>query len=126
MTIGSVSKAAGVPQSSIRFYESVGLLSAPARKNGIRQYDEDVIDQLKILRFFRANGIPIRDLAAIVSQRPGSEARRAVWLEVLQNRIVDLESSMKKAQKTKRLLEETIECHCEGDRNRCSIFATPS
>ena len=122
MTIGQVARMAGVSQSAIRYYEASGLLPRPPRKHGMRQYDDDAVDQLKILRFFRRAGISIRGLSTIASPRPGSNVPREVWVGVLRGRIDDLDAWMVEAQETKRRLEETIACHCEGDPSICTVL----
>ena len=43
LTIGEVARKAGVATSSIRYYESIGLLPAPARLHGQRRYGTDVL-----------------------------------------------------------------------------------
>jgi MerR family redox-sensitive transcriptional activator SoxR len=122
MTIGQVAQKAGVSQSAIRYYEAAGLLPRPSRKHGKRQYEDDVIDQLRILRFFRRAGITIRGLATFASQQPGSNVRREIWLGVVQRRIAELDALIIEAQETKRRLEETIACRCGEDAKTCSVL----
>jgi DNA-binding transcriptional MerR regulator len=124
MTIGQVARKAGITRSAIRYYEAAGLLPRPSRSHGVRQYDDDAVDQLKILRFFRRSGITIRGLATISSQQRGTYVRREVWLGVVQQRIADLDALMIEAHETKRRLEETIACECEGDPTICSVLRT--
>jgi MerR family redox-sensitive transcriptional activator SoxR len=120
MTIGKVAKATGVPASAIRYYESIGIIPKPPRKNGVRQYGPDAIDELRALRFYRASGIPIRGLAAIRSTREMKD-RYAVWTDVLRARINDLDAWMLEAGRTKDLLEQVIDCRCNGKRERCKV-----
>ena len=122
MTIGQVARKAGVAQSAIRYYETVGLLPRPPRRRGVREYDDNAVDQLKILRFFRRAGITIRGLATITSQQRGSNVGREAVLGVLQLRIVELDTLMIEAQEMKRRLEESIGCRCDGDATTCSII----
>lgn len=122
MTIGQVARKAGVTQSAIRYYEASGLLPRPSRKHGARQYDDDAVDQVKVLRLFRRAGITIRGLATIASQQRGSKMRREAVLGVLQRRIADLDALMIEVQETKQRLEETIACQCNGDLKVCPIL----
>jgi MerR family redox-sensitive transcriptional activator SoxR len=122
MTIGQVARRAGVTQSSIRYYEAAGLLPRPSRRNGLRVYDDDAVDRLKILRFFRRAGITIRSLTTMTSQQHGSSVRREVVLGVLQRRIADLDALMIEAKAMKQRLEESIACRCEGVTAKCSII----
>jgi len=124
MTIGQVARKAGVTPSAIRYYEASGLLPRPSRKHGARLYDDTAVDQLKVLRFLRRAGITIRGLASITSQQRGSIVRREVLVGVLRQRIADLDSLMIEAQESKRRLEETIACQCDGDPKACQILET--
>ena len=46
LTIGEVAQRAGVTASTIRYYESIGLLPHPQREHGQRRYDGEVIGRL--------------------------------------------------------------------------------
>jgi len=122
MTIGQVAREAGVTQSAIRYYEASGLLPRPSRVHGMRQYDDETVDQVKVLRFFRRAGITIAGLASISSQQNGLDKRRDVWVGLVQQRIADLDALMIEAQETKRRLEATIACECEGEAKLCAIL----
>lgn len=121
MTIGKVAKVTGVPPSTIRYYESAGIIPKPARKNGVRHYGSDAIDELKVLRFYRATGIPIRGLAAIGRARESGDLA-TVWADVVSARIADLDAWMREAQKNKELLENVSTCRCNGERDRCKVI----
>ena len=123
MTIGEISRATGVPRSAIRYYEAAGIIAPPPRRNGRRQYEPAVVDELKALRFYRASGIPIRGLASIARHAPGSKARRDVWVDVLEARIADLDVWMSEAERVRGMLEAAVECRCKGERDKCAVFA---
>ena len=69
LTIGKVAAATGVKVTTIRYYESIGLLAEPGRSNsGQRRYGSDAIDRLNFIRHARELGfdIPaIRDLVTL-------------------------------------------------------------
>jgi len=119
MTIGQVSKATGVPASAIRFYESSGVLPSPRRKSGIRDYDASIVEQLRVLRFFRSSGVSIESLGSMFSDgRAGRESRH----EVVLRRIAELDELVKQAHAMKRRLRGLLDCECNGDRRKCMIF----
>jgi DNA-binding transcriptional MerR regulator len=94
----------------------------PTRKNGKRYYEAQAVDDLMILRFYRKAGIPIRGLASITKHRPGTGTRRDVWVDVLNARINDLDSWIENAVRTRALLEQSIECRCNGKRDDCTVL----
>lgn len=122
MTIGQVAQAAGVAPSAIRYYESVGVIAAPTRKNGVRNYNADAVNDLKVLRFYRESGIPIQGLASIAKHLQGSTPRRDVWVSVLRTRIHELEREIESAKISKAALEAAIACRCTGEAARCAVM----
>jgi DNA-binding transcriptional MerR regulator len=120
MTIGEVAKAAGVTASAIRFYESAGVLRPPSRRNGIRHYDPSVVEQLRVLRFYRSSGVSIEDLAAMFSDDTASRSQNRH--EIVVRRIEELDRLILDAQAMKRRLRKLLDCKCNGNRRRCVIF----
>ena len=49
LSIGEVSRRAGVAASAIRYYEEIGVLPVPQRRSGRRHYDASVIDRLSLI-----------------------------------------------------------------------------
>jgi len=114
--IGDAARAAGVAPSAIRYYESAGILPKSPRQNGIRRFTPDVIDMIKVIRFCRAAGVPVRQLRWIADERPGPTSRRDAWSNVVRARIADLESAMREAERMRRVLIEADACRChDGD-----------
>jgi DNA-binding transcriptional MerR regulator len=76
MTIGRLSKAAGVKVTTIRYYESINLMGVPDRStSGQRLYDDEAIQRLSFIRHARDLGFPIdsiRDLIDLQHQ-PGED-----------------------------------------------------
>ncbi len=49
MRISELAAASGVPATTLRYYESVGLVTAKRGTNGYRDYDDDVVGQLSFI-----------------------------------------------------------------------------
>lgn len=56
----------------MRYYESVGLLPAPERKNGQRRYDEGLLDRINFIKVAQQTGFSIREITVLLE---GFEAR---------------------------------------------------
>jgi DNA-binding transcriptional MerR regulator len=55
LTIGDIAKATGTKVETIRYYERVGLLPAPARTRGnYRSYSSEQLDRLSFIRRARS------------------------------------------------------------------------
>jgi Cu(I)-responsive transcriptional regulator len=67
-TIGDLAKATGTKVETIRYYERIGLLPAPARTQGnYRAYDAKHIVRLSFIRRARDLGFTIEDVRALLS-----------------------------------------------------------
>jgi MerR family transcriptional regulator, copper efflux regulator len=66
--ISELAERAGLPRTTLRFYEQAGLLTAPRSANGYRRYGEDALDRLGLIRAGKQLGLPlaqIRDLLRV-------------------------------------------------------------
>jgi len=69
MTIGGLSKAAGVKVTTIRYYESVGLMGEPERSaSGQRHYDNEAVQRLSFIRHARDLGQKLSQLEALEAE----------------------------------------------------------
>ncbi len=67
MKISELASAANVPAKTIRYYEQVGLLSAPKRQNnGYRSYNANQVDTLVFVRRCRELNIAIGDIKRLL------------------------------------------------------------
>ena len=59
MNIGDVSKSAGLPAKTIRYYEDIGLLKPDRAGNGYRDYSMVDVHRLRILQRSRSLGFSV-------------------------------------------------------------------
>jgi DNA-binding transcriptional MerR regulator len=119
--IGEVTEATGVPASAIRFYESQGILPPPVRKNGIRQYDARIVEQLRVLRFFRSAGMSTEAIASIFADGTTAAKTRNRHAIVLK-RMAELDEVIVQARRMRRRLTKLLACECHGEPRHCVIF----
>jgi DNA-binding transcriptional MerR regulator/quercetin dioxygenase-like cupin family protein len=94
LTIGQTARIVGVSSSTLRLWESVGLIS-PARNSGkYRLYNPEMLEVLKRIKF-------LRDVKRLnvpgIKQALGNGGRRAATIEV--NRQSDLGAKLRKLRK---------------------------
>jgi len=51
LSIGAIAIEAGLRTSTIRYYEKMGLLPKPLRRNGRRSYDRAILERLAVVQF---------------------------------------------------------------------------
>ena len=56
LTIGEVARHAGLAASTIRYWESAGLLDAPERVGGKRRYDPQALRQTSLIVMIKRAG----------------------------------------------------------------------
>lgn len=73
MRISEVAEQSGVPASTLRHYEKVGLLRAPRSDGGYRVYDQATRDRLAFVLTVKRLGLPlpkIRELMGVWDDQP--------------------------------------------------------
>lgn len=123
MNIGKAALASGVPSKMIRYYESIGLITAPYRsESGYRVYSDSDVNTLRFLHRARDLGFPIgqiRDLLALWRDR--SRASTEVKTIALAH-VRDLEGKARSLTSMSQALRHLAE-HCKGDeRPDCPIL----
>jgi DNA-binding transcriptional MerR regulator len=63
LDIGEVAQRAGIPASTLRFYEEKGLVASVGRRGLRRQYDRDVLERLALIALGRSAGFSLEEIA---------------------------------------------------------------
>lgn len=121
-SIGQLAVAAGVNLETVRYYERIGLMHAPARTSGgHRLYDDAGAKRLLFIRRARNLGFNIEDIRALLalSDAQGTcaevKAVASVHLAAVDAKIADL-------QRLRSILEDTV-AKCPGDDTRsCAVL----
>lgn len=118
LTIGQLAAASGVPTSTIRFWERRDLLVPAARSGGQRRYTEDAPAQVGLLRLCQDAGFTLTEIRQVLAQRAADPTR---WREVVEAKMVDVATSLRKLQKAYDLLSHALEC-THDDIVKCPRF----
>lgn len=123
MNIGQAADRSGVSAKMIRYYESVGLLPAAARRdNGYRDYGDQDVAILQFVRRTRDLGFSLEEVAALLAlwsdkKRPSREVKR-----LAEAHIAELEQRMREMRSVIKTLRG-LASHCHGDeRSDCPIL----
>jgi DNA-binding transcriptional MerR regulator len=66
MRIGELASTAGITTKALRYYEERGLLEAPRRTNGYREYDESHVRVVREIQTLREVGFALEDTRPFV------------------------------------------------------------
>src|SRR5713101_6862644 len=73
--IGQLARAAGVPLSTLRYYERAGLLSPTGRaRNNYRFYTQDALQIVRFIRAAQATGFTLDDVGTLLTLWNGHTA----------------------------------------------------
>jgi len=121
LTIGEVANRAEIQASAIRYYESVGVLPEPARINGRRRYDPDVLYLLRAVNVAKQAGFTVDEIRQLFNATGNREAPSDVWERLACRKLVEVDELIERAQRMKALLEAGLECGCLG-LEECVVF----
>jgi DNA-binding transcriptional MerR regulator len=104
-----VARLAGIHVETLRYYERVGLLPAPARTSaGRRLYDDETVALLKSIRAARSFGMSIQDiLEAHAAMRDDRGAHQAL-LTSLESTLEGTLSELARLEERRRKLEAIL------------------
>jgi Cu(I)-responsive transcriptional regulator len=123
VNIGQAAAASGVSAKMIRYYESIGLIAAPARTEaGYRVYSSDEVHTLRFVRRTRMLGFSIEEARELLALwRDRSRASADVKRVALQH-VRDLEAKIAELQAMAGTLKHLARtCHGD-DRPDCPIL----
>jgi MerR family redox-sensitive transcriptional activator SoxR len=80
LSIGEVSQRSGVAASALRYYESVGLLTAVRSPGGRRLFERQVLRRLAFVRAAQNVGLSLEEIVAALDTLPaGRTPTKADW-----------------------------------------------
>ena len=116
MSIGEVARRAGVRPSTLRYYESIGLLPTPERENGRRRYDSEVLrevlDRLAVVRVAQQAGFTISEIRMLLNGFSEDTPPSERWRVLAREKLPEVEALVKRALGMKNLLERGLRCEC--------------
>lgn len=108
LTIGQVSRLAGVNARTIRYYESVGLLPRPPREdNNYRRYTLADVNRLRLLGHIRLLGVPLSAARSLLAEATDARCAQVqdALLALVQDRLRALEREIAERQQLQREIE---------------------
>lgn len=116
LSIGALSRETGCKVQTIRYYEQVGLMPAPARSEGNqRRYDQSHLDRLSFIRHSRELGFPLEAIRELLSLTDRPERSCEAADAIAQAQLVEVERRIARLNSLKAELERMIE-QCRGGR----------
>lgn len=123
LTIGGLAKSAGVPISTVRYYERAGLLKPRSRSpSNYRLYSEEDVHRLRFIRAAKTTGFTIDDVTELL--RPSSCRNVQTRINRRLDEIADRMTELRHVQKV--LKASLQECREHEKTGRCAVIDTLS
>ncbi len=123
-TIGDVARRVGVKRQTIRYYEQIGLLSAPARTvGGQRRYDRRDVDRLRFIRHARAFGFSLDVIRALLKLRTDAASRQCKEAhEIVRDQLRTVEGEIRNLSALRAELRRMIALCGEDAAEECHVI----
>lgn len=132
MRIGVLAAQAGVTAKTIRFYEAIGLMPAPARTPaGYRDYPADAAARLAFIRDAQTAGLTLAEIRGILTIRDNGQAPCRHVTDLIDQHLAQVEQRLAELAQARDALRAlstrasiTDPGECPQDQV-CSILTTP-
>jgi len=117
LDIGEVAQRAGIPASTLRFYEQKGLVTSVGRRGLRRQYDPDVLERLALIALGRSAGFSLGEIARMFAPDGGVRIER----QMLNDKAADLDVTILKLSAMRDGLRHAAACRAPSHME-CPTF----
>lgn len=109
LDIGTVSERSGVPPSTLRYYEEIGLIRPVSRRGLRRQYDLDTPEQLALIALGKAAGFSLEEIKGMF----GKDGAPHLPRPTLHERADKLDLQIRQLTTLRNALRHVAECPAE-------------
>jgi DNA-binding transcriptional MerR regulator len=117
MDIAEVARKAGVPASTLRFYEKRGLIASVGPQGVRRQFAPGVLDQLALIALGQAAGLSLDEIRSMLSPEGGPNIDR----KLLAAKAEEIDTTVKRLRAVSRGLRHAAACRAPSHA-QCPTF----
>jgi DNA-binding transcriptional MerR regulator len=123
LAIGDLARLAGVKVSTIRYYESIGLLpSAPRTASNRRQYDEQAVKRLKFIRHARELGFEVDAIRELLDLAEQPQRSCATVDALAREHLQAIVSRIERLTALKSEIEQMLKACAKGRIAKCRVI----
>ncbi|HKS16402.1 MAG TPA: MerR family transcriptional regulator [Planctomycetota bacterium] len=124
LTIGRLASAAGVPISTVRYYERAGLLRPGRRSEGnFRLYDPGAVGRLRFIRSAQATGFTLCDVRSLLDFQDQKSSPCKDVQVLIEERLADLRTRIVQLSEFESALRTSLRtCRRSEPLKRCDVI----
>lgn len=113
LSVGDVARRAGVPASTLHFYEAQGLIESERTGGNQRRYHRSVLRLIAVIKIAQRVGIPLAHLKNHLSQLPSGHLRVAAdWSTLSKIWRTELDQRIEYLTRLRDQMDSCIGCGC--------------
>lgn len=123
-TIGRLAREAGVPASTVRYYERSRLFRPDGRTGGnYRIYGPEALERLRFIRAAQAIGLTLEDITTLLDFRDGRTAPCKEVQTLIEERLSELKERLGQLRHVQAILDSSLrKCRGSERRGRCEVI----
>jgi MerR family redox-sensitive transcriptional activator SoxR len=106
MSIGEVARRAGIPASTIRYYESMHVLPKARLVNTKRRYTAEIFPRLALIKIAKDAGLTVEEMRLVLNSQ--HEEAHGEWRALARQKLLEVEQRMQQLTRMKQILEEAL------------------
>jgi MerR family redox-sensitive transcriptional activator SoxR len=112
LSISQMAERAEVAASTLRYYESIGLLPLPERKNGQRRYEEKVLERINFIKVAQQTGCSIQEISVLLEGFEPGDSLSERWEQMAKQKRSELEVRKQQLNAMIQILDNGLSCKC--------------
>lgn len=121
-SIGQFAKAAGVPTTTLRFYERKGIIAPAGRTfSNYRWYDQRSLERLRFIKLAHRGGFSLNDIQAMLESHDGTSAQCHRTGELIERRLEKVKAQIKEFRRLEKVLGRELKLCRAGRSSRCAV-----
>ena len=121
ISISDVIKQTGIPASTLRYYEEIGLVASVSRKSRRRQYNQSILRRLAFIQTAQQAGFTLAELRTLLNSVEDAQSDKIEWRELVDRKLSEMEVRLRKIKSMKRLLKDITDCQ-DDDLVECIVL----
>lgn len=113
LSVGEVARRAGVPVSTLHFYEAQGLIESRRTRGNQRRYHRSVLRLIAVIKVAQRVGIPLGQIRENISHLPSGHLRNSAdWSALSTDWRGELDQRIALLARLRDQLDSCIGCGC--------------